>query len=302
VYSMQSVGFIGLGAMGNPMAKNMIKAGYSLLVYDVVANQMAELATLGAQKASSPVEVGEKCGTVILMLPNSPHVETVLFGENGLLGGMKPGGIIVDMSTIAPGSAQNFARKAAERQITILDAPVSGGTVGAQAGTLAIMAGGPRETLERVMPILETMGKTIVHVGPSGAGQTFKMVNQIILGISWAAVAEAWTIGVKAGADPALLQQVLNSGAAHSAVIERISSTILASNFEPGFMIDLQHKDLCIAMETSRELNVPLNLASIALQYYEAARALGFGRKDHSGVIKVLEHVTGVNASRKSQA
>jgi 2-hydroxy-3-oxopropionate reductase len=299
---MQSVGFIGLGAMGNPMAKNMIKAGYSLLVYDVNATQIAELAALGAQKAGNPREVGEKCSTVIMMLPNSPHVETVLYGENGLVAGMKPGGVIIDMSTIAPVAAQNFARKAAEKQITILDAPVSGGTVGAQAGTLAIMAGGPREVLDRVMPMLEAMGKTIVHAGPSGAGQTFKMANQIMVGISWAAVAEAWTIGVKAGADPELLQKVLIGGSARCWAIERVPATILAGNFEPGFMIDLQHKDLCIAMETSKELNVPLNLTSIALQYYEAARGLGFGRKDHSAVIKVLEHLTGVNAGKKSSS
>jgi 2-hydroxy-3-oxopropionate reductase len=296
---MQSIGFIGLGAMGNPMSKNMIKAGYSLLVYDVNTILMEEIAALGAQKASSSREVGEKCSTVILMLPNSPHVEAVLFDDKGLLGGMEPGGIIIDMSTIAPVAAQNFAAKAAEKQITILDAPVTGGVVGAQAGTLAIMVGGPKETLEKVRPILESMGKTIVHAGPTGAGQTFKMSNQIMVGISLAAVAEAWTIGVKAGADPALLQEVLSKGSARCWAIERVPATILADNFEPGFMIDLQHKDLCIAMETSRALNVPLNLTSIALQYYEAARSLGFGRKDHSAVIKVLEHLTGVKAGKK---
>lgn len=291
---MKPIGFIGLGAMGKPMAKNVLKAGIPVIAYDIKSSQVDEIVAQGGQKATSPREIAEKCTTIVMMLPNSPHVETVLFGQDGVIDAMASGGIIIDMSTIAPVAAQNFAKKAAEKGITILDAPVSGGVVGAEAGGLAIMVGGPKGTLDKVMPILQAMGKSIVHAGPNGAGQTVKMANQIMVGISYAAVAEAWTIGVKAGADPVLLQEVLSKGSARCFAIERVPATILAGNFEPGFMIDLQHKDLCIAMETSKELNVPLHLTSTALQYYEAARALGYGRKDHSAVIKAIEHVTGV--------
>ncbi|KJS03716.1 MAG: hypothetical protein VR68_01085 [Peptococcaceae bacterium BRH_c4a] len=297
---MKPVGFIGLGAMGKPMAKNLVKAGYSLVVYDVNPSPVEELVSLGAVKADCSREVAEACETLVTMMPNSPHVEAVLMDPDGVLAGLASGGIIIDMSTIAPNAAKNFAGKAAAQGVTILDAPVTGGVVGAVSGTLTIMVGGPKEALDRVMPLLEAMGKTIVHVGPSGAGQTVKMANQIMVGISYAAVAEAWTIGVKAGADPTLMYEVLSKGAARCFAIERVPDTVLPGSFEPGFMIDLQHKDLCIAMETSKELNIPLNLTSIALQYYEAARCLGFGRKDHSAVIKVLEHITNVDTRAKT--
>ncbi|WP_425059871.1 2-(hydroxymethyl)glutarate dehydrogenase [Sporomusa carbonis] len=297
-----SVGFIGLGAMGKPMAKNLIKAGFPLYVYDLNPAPVEELVALGAKAAATPKELASNCGTVITMLPNSPHVESVLSGDNGVLAGMATGGTIIDMSSIAPGAAKKLAAMAAEKGVNMIDAPVTGGVVGAEAGTLAILVGGAKEVFEKSMPILEAMGKSIVRFGEIGAGQTAKMVNQIIVGIQWAAVAEAWTIGVKAGADPVLLQEVLGKGAARCFAIERMPNNMLVGNFEPGFAIDLQHKDLCLALDTSRDLQVPLNLTSTALQYYEAARALGFGKKDHSAVVKVLQNITGVDISVKKKA
>ena len=179
----------------------------------------------------------------------------------------------------------------------MLDAPVTGGVIGAEAGTLAILVGGATEVFEKCLPILEAMGKSVVRFGETGAGQTAKMVNQIMVGIQFAAVAEAWTIGVKAGADPVLLQEVLGKGTARCFAIERLPYNILADNFEAGFAVDLQHKDLSLALDTSRDLQVPLALTSVALQQYEAARALGLGKKDHSSVIKVLQNLTGVDVS-----
>jgi len=298
----ETVGFIGLGAMGKPMAKNLIKAGFSLYVYDLNSAPVQELVALGAKAAASPKDVASNCGTVVTMLPNSPHVESVLSGENGILAGMAAGGTIIDTSSIAPGASKKFAAMAAGKGVNMLDAPVTGGVVGAEAGTLAILVGGEQEVFNQSLSILEAMGKSIVRFGEIGAGQTAKMVNQIIVGIQFAAVAEAWTIGVKAGADPYLLQEVLGKGAARCFAIERIPNNMLVGNFEGGFAIDLQHKDLCLALETSRDLNVPLNLTSAALQQYEAARALGFGKKDHSAVVKVLQTITGVDVSASTKS
>lgn len=295
---MEKVGFIGLGNMGKPMAKNLLKAGYSLTVYDVVESAVQELVSLGANPATSPSDVAAKSDIIITMLPNSPHVEQVILGPNGVIEGANPGSLIVDMSSIAPVAAQKIAAKVQEKGIGMLDAPVTGGTPGAVNGTLTIMVGGSKEDLDRAMPVLEKMGKKIVHVGKSGMGQIAKVCNQIVVGISFCAMAEALVLGVKAGADPVLLQQILNSGSAHSWALEVKAPRVLEGDFEPGFMINLQHKDLGLALETGRDLHVPLAFAGLAYQAYEAARTQGLGEKDHSAVIKVLEQMVGAEVRK----
>jgi 2-hydroxy-3-oxopropionate reductase len=297
------IGFIGLGNMGKPMAKNLLKAGYTLVVHDLVQAAVDELVKLGAGTANSPKDVAKRSEVVITMLPSSPHVEEVVLGPAGVLEGAKPGSLIIDMSSIAPPVAQKVATKVQEKGIRMLDAPVTGGTVGAANATLTIMVGGNKQDFEEALPLFEALGKKVIYVGKSGMGQTAKVCNQIVVGISFCAVAEALVLGVKAGIDPVLLTQILNSGSAHCWALEQRIPHVLEGDFEPGFMINLQHKDLGLALETGKELGVPLAFASLAYQAYTVAQAEQLGTKDHSAVIQVLEKIAnvsvrkGVNAS-----
>ncbi|MGI6604749.1 MAG: NAD(P)-dependent oxidoreductase [bacterium] len=292
------IGFIGLGNMGRPMAKNLLKAGYDLVVYDLIEEAVTDLMGLGAKRGTSPKDVAERSEIVITMLPSSPHVEQVILGPLGVLAGARPGLLVIDMSSIAPVVSQKVAAKVKEKGVRMLDAPVTGGTAGAANGTLTIMVGGDKEDLAEAMPIFEHLGKKVIHVGKSGMGQTAKVCNQIVVGISFCAVAEALVLGVKAGADPVLLREILNSGSAHCWALDQRIPHVLEGDFEPGFMINLQHKDLGLALDTGKDLNVPLPFAGLAFQAYSAARAEGLGEKDHSAVIQVLEKLVNVETRK----
>ena len=289
------IGFIGIGAMGKPMAANLLKAGHELYVFDVVAAAVAEMAAQGAKECRSPKELAQAVDVVITMLPNSKIVETTLIGENGLLAGGRPGQVIVDMSSVAAGSTRQMAKVAGEKGIGYVDAPVSGGVVGATAGTLTIMAGGEPEAFKVVEPVLQCMGKKIHHVGGVGAGDAMKVVNNLLLGANMAAVAEALVLGVKSGLDPQVMLKIIKGSSGNSYALEaKTANFILKNQFAAGFAVDLQYKDLELATETAKNLGMPLPMGNLAQQIFEMARAKGFGREDISAVVKIWEELAGV--------
>jgi len=294
------IGFIGLGNMGKPMAKNLMNAGYELKVFDVVTEALTEFKALGARTASSPLDAAADFDVVITMLPNSPHVEEVLSGPRGVFEGAKKGTLIIDMSSISPLVTKKMAQLATEKGLRLIDAPVTGGVAGAEKGQLGIIVGASSADLEEAKPIFDILGR-FVHVGNVGTGQTAKMCNQVVVGLSLCAIAEAFTLGVKAGIDPEILHKVLSSGSARSWAMEVRVPQVLAGNFEPGFMINLQHKDIGIALDSGKGLNVPLPFTALAQQAYESAKALGLGTKDHSAVIQVYEKITGIKVSKETQ-
>ncbi|MDQ3922171.1 MAG: 2-hydroxy-3-oxopropionate reductase [Actinomycetota bacterium] len=283
------VGFIGLGIMGKPMARNLMEAGYGLVVYNRSWGAVEELTGNGAETAGSPKEVAEVCNTVITMLPDSPQVEEVVTGENGVLEGVTEGTLLVDMSTISPVATEKVAQKARETGASMLDAPVSGGETGAEAGTLSIMVGGSQEDFERAKPLFDVMGKTIVHVGESGTGQVVKACNQIVVALTIEAVSEALVLGSKAGASPAKVIQVLSGGLAGNKVMEAKSENFLKHEFNPGFRLELHRKDLGIALAAGREYGVPLPVTAIVDQVLEALVAKGSGGEDHSAMLVFIE-------------
>ena len=283
------VGFIGLGIMGKPMARNLMEAGYGLVVYNRSWAAVEELAGKGAETAGSPKEVAEACNTVVTMLPDSPQVEEVVTGENGVLEGVTEGTLLVDMSTISPVVTEKLAQKAREMGASMLDAPVSGGETGAEAGTLSIMVGGSQEDFERAKPLFDVMGKTIVRVGESGTGQVVKACNQIVVALTIEAVSEALVLGSKAGASPAKVIQVLSGGLAGNKVMEAKSENFLKHEFNPGFRLELHRKDLGIALAAGREHGVPLPVTAIVDQVLEALVAKGSGGEDHSAMLMFIE-------------
>jgi 2-hydroxy-3-oxopropionate reductase len=283
------IGFIGLGVMGKPMARNLMAAGHDLVVHSRSRADVDELAREGATAASSPREVGAACDTTIAMLPDSPQVEQVFGGEDGVLAGAGPGSLVIDMSTISPVVTRALAARAAERQIGYVDAPVSGGDVGAREGTLSIMAGGSGQDFERARPLLEALGKTVVHVGPVGAGQVVKACNQVVVALTIEAVGEALVLGSKAGVDPATIIQVLSGGLAANRVMEVRGRNFLEHDFEPGFRIDLHHKDLGIALSTAREYGVALPATAAVSEMLQALRTRGMGDRDHSALLTLIE-------------
>lgn len=289
------IGFIGVGAMGKPMTTNLLRAGYDLTVYDINQEAVQELVALGARAAASPAQLAQGKDVVITMLPNAKIVATTMEGPEGVFAGAAPGTIIIDMSSVAPGDTKNMAAKAEKLGLSYLDAPVSGGVAGAAKGTLTIMVGGPAETVNRVKEILEVLGQKIYHVGPVGSGDAVKVVNNLLLGINMAAVAEALVLGVKCGLDPEVLFEIISASSGSSYALQaKVPNFVLKGNFEPGFAVDLQYKDLELAVQTGKELQVPLYLTNGAQQIYEAARAAGLGRKDISAVIRLWEKLVGV--------
>ena len=292
---MLRIGFIGLGAMGRPMATNLLAAGFKVAVNDVVPAAVAEMTAKGASEAATPKELAATSDVVITMLPNTAIVEAVVCGENGLLAGSRAGMAIIDMSSVTPQHTRKMAAVAAKYGVEYMDAPVSGGVVGATAGSLTVMVGAETVTLEKCRPILEVLGKKIYHVGPVGAGDAVKLVNNLLLGINMAAVAEAMTLGVKAGIDPKVLYDVISVSTGRSYALEaKVPNFVLKGNFEAGFAVDLQYKDLEMATQTGKELGVPLMLANVAEQVFETARAKGLGRKDISVVVTMQEDLAGV--------
>jgi 2-hydroxy-3-oxopropionate reductase len=286
-----TIGFIGLGVMGAPMSRNLVEAGHSLVVLDHHREPMDALAALGADTASSAREVAERSDVVITMLPDSPAVEDAVLGDDGVLAGASEGDLLVDMSTIHPTVSVAVAEAGDERGVSSLDAPVSGGDVGAQQGALSIMVGGEAGDFERARPLFEVLGKTIVHVGEHGAGQVVKACNQVVVAVTIAAVSEALVLGSKAGVEPERILDVLGGGLASNKVMEMRRKNFLEHDFSPGFRIDLHHKDLKIALESGEAYGVPLPVTGIVQQYFNALRVRGHGGDDHSGLLQLVEEL-----------
>jgi len=288
----QTVGFIGLGIMGKPMAKNILKAGYSLLVYDVNEEAVKDVVSAGAKRADGAKEIGEKCNVIMTMLPNSPHVEEVILGEDGILNTLPPGSVLIDMSSISPLSSQKIAKALAEKNIAMLDAPVSGGEPKAIDGTLSFMVGGEKGVFDAYKPLLETMGSSVVHCGSIGAGNTTKLANQIIVALNIAAVAEAFTLVSKTGVDSSCVFQAIKGGLAGSTVMNAKVPMMLDGNIEPGFKIDLHIKDLSNALETGHSTGAPLPLTAAVMEMMQTLHADGYGQKDHSSLSKYYEKIS----------
>jgi 2-hydroxy-3-oxopropionate reductase len=287
----ETIGFIGLGVMGAPMARNLLGTGRPLVVHSRSPEPVEALRAEGADAAQSPREVATRADVVITMLPDSPAVEEVVLGEDGVLAGASEGDLLVDMSTIHPTVSVAIARTAGERGVGVLDAPVSGGDVGAQQGALSIMVGGEEGDFERARPLFEVLGKTILRVGGHGAGQVVKACNQVVVAVTIAAVSEALVLGSKAGVEPERILDVLGGGLAANKVMEMRRSNFLEHDFTPGFRIDLHHKDLDIALESGDAYGVPLAVTGLVQQYFRALRAKGHGSDDHSGLLALVEEL-----------
>jgi 2-hydroxy-3-oxopropionate reductase len=285
----EKIGFIGLGIMGKPMAWNLMEAGHELVLYTRTKEKAGELAAGEATVADGPKEVAENSDVLITMLPDSPQVEEVVAGEDGVLEGIKEGSLLIDMSTISPVVTRELAEKVRQRGASMLDAPVSGGDAGAKEGTLSIMVGGSEEDFERAKPLFDVMGETVTHVGPSGTGQVVKACNQIVVALTIEAVSEALVLGSKAGVDPAKVIEVLSGGLAGNRVMEAKGENFLEHEFSPGFRLELHRKDLGIALSAGREYGVPLPITAIVDQILEALVAKGSGSKDHSAILTFIE-------------
>jgi 2-hydroxy-3-oxopropionate reductase len=293
-----TIGFIGLGIMGKPMARNLMKAGYSLVVHNRSRAAVDELSREGAQPAASSREVAAASEIVITMLPDSPDVELVYAGENGIFAGAKAGMLLIDMSSISPVVARKLAEEAEKRGLDMIDAPVSGGEAGAINATLSIMIGGKAPAVERAMPIFQALGKNIVHVGDAGAGQVTKAANQMVVGTTIAIVSEALVLAAKAGVDPAKVRQALLGGFAQSKILEAHGQKMLERNFKPGFRIRLHEKDMKIALATGSEYGVPLMVTSQVAQMMTAMKSMGNGDLDHSGLVKFVEELAKTELSK----
>jgi len=293
-----TIGFIGLGIMGKPMSRNLLKAGYPLWVYDIVPSAVEEIVSAGAQAGTSCQDVAGRTEVVITMLPDSPDVEKAYLGPQGVLAGAKPGTILVDMSTISPTMATRVAQAAAAQGCPMLDAPVSGGDVGAQKGTLSIMVGGDPETFARVEPIFAALGKPVL-CGESGAGQIVKACNQILVAVTLVGMAEALVLGAKAGVDPEKIVQVLGGGLARCGVLENRGRRVIERDFAPGFKSRLHYKDLNIIREAGRAFGVPLPASALAHELFGAMVAAGRGELDHSGIVTVLEDLAKCEVRKK---
>lgn len=291
-----TIGFIGLGIMGKPMVKNLLKAGYDLVVHDVNRKALADAVAQSAQEAYTPKEVAESSQVIITMLPDSPDVESVALGADGLIEGVTEGQLYIDMSTIAPSVAIHVAETMEEKGVRCLDAPVSGGDVGAINATLSIMVGGDETTFNEALPILETLGRTITLCGPSGAGQTVKACNQIQVALNLVGMAEALTLGTKTGVDPEIIIRVLSGGYAQTRVMDVRGPRVIHGNFEPGFKSKFHYKDLNIIMQTGKDFGVPLPVTAVVRELFGAMLAAGRGDLDHSGILTVLEDLAYVQA------
>ncbi|RTL33237.1 MAG: 2-hydroxy-3-oxopropionate reductase [Curvibacter sp.] len=292
------IGFIGLGIMGTPMCLNLIRAGHQLFVH-TRGKVPAALADTTATQCLSARGVAERADIVFTMLPDTPDVEQVLFGDDGVALGLSPGKLVIDMSSIAPLPTQEFARRIEQLGCQYLDAPVSGGEVGAQRGSLSIMVGGPEAAFARALPLFEVLGQNITLVGPNGAGQTTKVANQIVVALNIEAVAEALLFASRAGADPAKVRQALMGGFAASRILEVHGERMIRRSFEPGFRIALHQKDLRLALDSARALGLALPATAQAQQLFSACVAQGGGAWDHSGMVKALERLSNFELGQK---
>jgi 2-hydroxy-3-oxopropionate reductase len=287
------IGFIGLGIMGKPMAKNLLKAGHEIVCFDIVAANVADVVAAGAKAAASSKAVAEQCSLIITMLPNSPHVKEVVMGKGGVLEGAQAGTTLVDMSSIAPLASQEIAKACAAKGVKMIDAPVSGGEPKAVDGTLAIMVGGDEAVFNSVKDILLKMGSSAVYCGPIGAGNTTKLANQIIVACNIAACAEAFMLAKKAGVDPARVMDAIKGGLAGSTVMNAKVPMMLQGNFKPGFKIDLHIKDLSNALDTGHGVGSPLPLTATIMEMMQTLKADGCGQNDHSGLAKYYAKLSG---------
>ena len=293
------LGFIGLGIMGKPMAKNLIKAGFSLVVYDVNKAPVEELVSLGAVAVSSPAEVAARVGKIITMLPDGPDVEAVVSGANGSLEAAGSKTVLIDMSSISPTISKRIAGMLAEKGARTLDAPVSGGEPGAINAQLAIMVGGPEDLFNEAKPIFDALGKSAVLVGDTGAGQVTKLVNQILVAIHLEAMGEALLLAAKAGVDPLKVYEAIKGGLAGSNVLNAKVPLVLARNFKPGFKIRLHQKDLKNALEAADSLNLDLPVTAMVQDMINTLVRVGKGEEDHGGILQVLEEMNGVQVRQK---
>lgn len=287
------MGFIGLGIMGFPMASNILKAGYPLTVYNRTRSRAEKLGELGARVAGSPKEVAQASDIVIAMVTDGPDVEEILFSPGGVVEGSRPGMVFVDMGTNSPEYARSFAERLSRHGVEFLDAPVTGGDKGAREGTLTIMVGGKEEVFKRVEPVLRTMGRAVIHVGPVGSGQMAKLINQVVVAINMVAMAEALALARRAGVDLEKLFQILSTGAASSFTIQYYMPKVLRGDLEPGFKAAHLKKDLRHALEEANRLSVPLPGSSLALHLYNSLVSMGLGEKGTHALVRVYEALAG---------
>jgi 2-hydroxy-3-oxopropionate reductase len=295
---MKKIGFIGVGIMGKPMAKNLIDAGYKLIVYDIVEKALDEVVEYGAERGTSPKNIAENSDIIITMLPNSPDVKRAVLGENGVIEGVREGQILIDMSSIAPLVSREVAEELKKKGVETLDAPVSGGQEKAQAGTLAIMVGGKKEIFGQCKEILDIMGGSVILVGGSGAGQTTKLANQIIVAINISAVAEALIMGKKAGVDPEAIFHAIKGGLAASQCLEDKAPRMFEGRYDPGFRMRLHIKDLTNVLETSRALHTAMPLTAQVMQMMQVLMAEGHDDVDHGGLALYYEKLNGLSLKR----
>lgn len=287
------IGFIGLGIMGQPMARHLVDAGYEVTVWNRTQSKASELVEAGARLGSSPRDVAARSDLIITIVADTPDVRQVILGPDGVLEGAPRGSVVVDMSTISPVATREIAQALSARGVEMLDAPVSGGQKGAIEATLSIMVGGTSEVFERVLPVLQKMGRNIVHVGGHGAGQVTKACNQLVLSLTLLGVAEALTMARKAGVDPAKVRAALLGGFAQSRVLELHGQRMLDGNFEPGFRTRLFHKDMGIVVETGRATGMPLLGAGLTAQLYQMAMNRGLGEMDYSVLARMIADLAG---------
>ena len=297
---METIGFIGLGIMGRPMAENLREADYELVVYNRTEEKADDFVEGGGEKASSPREVAEKSDVVITMLPDSPQVEELVLGEDGVAAGVSEGKLYIDMSSIAPATSRQVHEVLEEKGVEAVDAPVSGGQPAAESGELAIMVGGSDDAVERARPILEVMGKAVTHIGPPGAGQVAKAANQVVVGLTIQAVAEALTLVRKSGVDAAKVREALLGGLAQSKILEMHGERMLEHEFDPGFKLSLHRKDLSIALQAAREEGVPLLATAQAAEVMNALLASGHGDQDHAVIASFYEELAGVSEAESA--
>jgi len=295
----KKIGFIGLGIMGKPMSKNLLKAGYDLTICDINAAAVAEVVALGAKAAATAKEVAAQTEIIITMLPNSPQVKAVVLGENGIIEGVRPGTIVVDMSSIAPLAAQEVAKELAAKNVEMLDAPVSGGEPKAIDATLSIMVGGKQAIFDECLPILKCMGASAVLCGEVGAGNVTKLANQIIVALNIAALSEALVLATKSGVDPETVFNAIKGGLAGSTVMNAKAPMMINRKFDPGFRINLHIKDLNNVMETAHEVGVPLPLTAGVMEILQSLKIDGEGNSDHSAIVKYYEKLAQVQVQRK---
>lgn len=297
---MSKIGFIGLGIMGKPMSKNLLKAGYEVVVYNRSQGAVEELVREGAEAASSPKEIGERCSLIITMLPNSPQVQEVLLGTDGVIEGIQPGAMVIDMSSIAPGVCREIAMHLSKKEARFMDAPVSGGEPKAIDGTLSIMAGGSTTDFEEFLPVLKAMSSSAILCGDVGAGNVTKLANQIIVAINIAAVSEALVLATKAGANPETVYKAIRGGLAGSTVLDAKAPLIFERRFDPGFRINLHIKDLNNVLETGHDIGSPLPLTASVMEMMQTLKVYGLGQADHSALVRYYEELAKIEVHKVS--